>query len=62
MQVLVNSFGGSVFASAAAMQAGGATQLQGTSPAVMVGGFLVNCCHHSALFCFLLVVALIVQV
>lgn len=62
MQVLVNSFGGSIFASAAAMQAGGATQLQGTSPAMMVGGFLVNCCHHFPLFCLLVVVALVVQV
>ncbi|DBB02868.1 hypothetical protein WJX77_012348 [Trebouxia sp. C0004] len=45
-QVIVNSLGGSVFAAAAAMQVGGVTQLQGISPAALIGGFLGHyaCC------------------
>ncbi|KAL0052457.1 hypothetical protein WJX82_002561 [Trebouxia sp. C0006] len=45
-QVIVNSLGGSVFAAAAAMQVGGVTQLQGTPPAALIGGFLGHyaCC------------------
>ncbi len=42
MQVIVNSLGGSVFAAAAAMQVGGVTQLQGISPAALIGGFLAS--------------------
>ena len=42
MQVIVNSLGGSVFAAAAAMQVGGVTQLQGISPAALLGGFLAS--------------------
>ena len=42
MQVIVNSLGGSVFAAAAAMQVGGVTQLQGTPPAALIGGFLAS--------------------
>ncbi len=42
MQVVVNSLGGSVFATAAAMQVGGVTLLQGISPAALIGGFLAS--------------------
>ena len=42
LQVIVNSLGGSIFAAAAAMQVGGVTQLQGISPAALIGGFLAS--------------------
>ena len=41
-QVLVNSFGGAVFAVAAALQAMDVPYLQSTKPAVLMGGFLVS--------------------
>ena len=42
LQVLVNSFGGAVFAIAAALQAMDVPYLQSTKPAVLMGGFLVS--------------------
>lgn len=41
-QVLVNSFGGAVFAIAAALQAMDIPYLQSTKPALLMGGFLVS--------------------
>lgn len=45
-QVLVNSFGGAVFAVATALQAMDVPYLQSAKPAVLMGGFLVSVRHR----------------
>ena len=45
-QVLVNSFGGAVFAIAAALQAMDVPYLLSTKPALLMGGFLVSVGHR----------------
>ena len=49
MQVLVNSFGGTVCAVAAALQANDKSFLQDIPPAMLLGGFLVSSIikHHT---------------